>query len=115
MSAATSLTCPVNRAMAALADKWKVLLIVKLRERTLRFGELRAELDGIAPKVMSRQLRSLEADGLVTRTAYAEVPPRVEYALTVSGRTLLPIMLELQRWVLENFEQLSPSLTGDVL
>ena len=113
MSTGTRLSCPINRAVAALADKWKILLILTLQERTARFGELLTALDGIAPKVMSRQLRSLENDGLVTRTAYAEVPPRVEYALTRSGRTLLPILNALQQWVVDNADQLSPAITGN--
>ncbi|MBV9440292.1 MAG: helix-turn-helix transcriptional regulator [Candidatus Eremiobacteraeota bacterium] len=102
----------MNRAVAALADKWKILLILTLQDRTMRFRELLAALDGIAPKVMSRQLRSLEADGLVTRTAYAEVPPRVEYSLTRAGRTLLPILNDLQQWAIENNDELSPAITG---
>jgi DNA-binding HxlR family transcriptional regulator len=113
MSTDTRLTCPINRAVAAIADKWKILLILTLEHRTVRFGELLSSLDGIAPKVMSRQLRSLEADGLVRRVAYAEVPPRVEYSLTRSGRTLLPILIDLQRWVSENADQLSPHITGE--
>jgi len=113
MSTETRLTCPINRAVAALADKWKILLILTLQDRTLRFGELLGSLDGIAPKVMARQLRSLEADGLLRRVAYAEVPPRVEYSLTRSGRTLLPILNALQQWVTENADQLSPKITGD--
>ncbi len=113
MSADTRLICPINRAVAAIADKWKILIILSLGGRTLRFGELLAALEGIAPKVMSRQLRSLEADGLVVRKAYAEVPPRVEYSLTRPGQTLLPILLDLQRWVAANDDQLSPAITGD--
>ncbi len=113
MSAETHLTCPINRAVAAIADKWKILIILSLGTRTLRFGELLGSLNGIAPKVMSRQLRSLEADGLVVRKAYAEVPPRVEYSLTRPGQTLLPILLDLQRWVAANDDQLSPAITGD--
>jgi DNA-binding HxlR family transcriptional regulator len=112
MSVDTRLTCPINRAVAALADKWKILLILTLQDRTARFGELLKLLDGIAPKVMARQLRSLEQDGLVLRKAYAEVPPRVEYSLTQSGRSLLPILNDLQRWVVENSEELSPEITG---
>jgi DNA-binding HxlR family transcriptional regulator len=99
--------------VAAIADKWKILIILSLGARTLRFGELLTSLEGIAPKVMSRQLRSLEADGLVVRKAYAEVPPRVEYSLTRPGQTLLPILLDLQRWVAANDDQLSPAITGD--
>ena len=112
MSYETKLSCPINRAVAALADKWKIMIIIALQYRTWRFNELLHALDGIAPKVMVRQLRSLEADGLVVRTAYAEVPPRVEYRLTEAGRTLVPILNSLQHWVIENAAQLSPTITG---
>lgn len=112
MSTETALTCPINRAIAALADKWKILIILTLQERTTRYGQLLKALDGIAPKVMSRQLRSLERDGLVLRTAYAEVPPRVEYSLTQAGRTLLPILNDLQRWAIANSGELSAGITG---
>lgn len=112
MSSKTHLSCPINAAVAALADKWKILLILVLQHRTWRFGELLHAIDGIAPKVMVRQLRSLEADGIVVRTAYAEVPPRVEYALTGSGRSLLPILNDLQRWVVANSAHLSANITG---
>ncbi len=112
MSLQTALKCPINKAIAALADKWKILIILSLQERTARYGELLKALDGIAPKVMARQLRSLESDGLVLRKAYAEVPPRVEYSLTTAGRTLLPILNDLQNWVIANSAQLSPDITG---
>jgi DNA-binding HxlR family transcriptional regulator len=113
MSYETKLSCPINRAVAALADKWKILIIIALGYRTWRFNELLHALEGIAPKVMVRQLRSLEADGLVVRTVYPEVPPRVEYMLTDAGRTLLPVLNQLQRWVIENAAQLAPTITGD--
>ena len=112
MSYETKLSCPINRAVAALADKWKILIIIALQYRTWRFNELLHALEGIAPKVMVRQLRSLEGDGLVVRTVHAEVPPRVEYALTEAGRTLVPILNALQHWVIENAAQLSPTITG---
>jgi DNA-binding HxlR family transcriptional regulator len=112
MSYETKLSCPLNRAVAALADKWKILIIIALQQRTWRFNELLHALEGIAPKVMVRQLRSLEADGLIERTVFPEIPPRVEYALTAAGRTLLPILNQLQRWVIENAAQLSPTITG---
>ena len=107
------MSCPGNRAVAALADKWKILIILSLGDRVLRYGELLRALDGIAPKVLARQLRSLEADGIVSRTAYAEVPPRVEYALTNAGLSLLPILVALQRWIVTNAGQLSSAIVGD--
>jgi DNA-binding HxlR family transcriptional regulator len=112
MSVGTKLVCPINRAIAALADKWKILIILTLQTETFRFGELLKHLDGIAPKVLTRQLRSLEKDGIVARTAYAEVPPRVEYALTRSGLSLLPILVQLQGWVMANADELSVDITG---
>lgn len=112
MSTNTRLSCPVNRAVAALADKWKIVLILALARRTWRFGELLTAIDGIAPKVLVRQLRSLEEDGLVARKAYAEVPPRVEYRLTETGLSLLPILIDLQKWVVANSASLSPTITG---
>jgi len=113
MSYETKLSCPLNRAIAAIADKWKILIIIALGQRTWRFNELLHALDGIAPKVMVRQLRSLEADKLVVRTVFAEIPPRVEYALTVAGRSLLPIFNQLQRWVVENADSLPKAVTGE--
>jgi DNA-binding HxlR family transcriptional regulator len=112
MSARTQLACPINRAIAALADKWKILIVLTLQERTVRYGELLKALEGIAPKVMARQLRSLESNGLVARKAFAEVPPRVEYSLTQAGRSLLPILNQLQDWVVANSAELSPEITG---
>ena len=112
MSYQTRLNCPINQAIGAIADKWKILLIIILQTKTLRFNELLRALDGIAPKVMTRQLRSLEADGLVKRTAYAEIPPRVEYSLTAAGRSLLPILNDLQRWVIDNAATLPLANTG---
>ncbi|GAC1303333.1 MAG: hypothetical protein NVS2B3_03470 [Vulcanimicrobiaceae bacterium] len=73
----------------------------------------RANSEGVAPKVMSRHVRGLEADGLVTRTAYAEVPPRVEYASTEAGAGLVPILDDLERRGVANRTILSPTITGD--
>jgi len=112
VSAVTKLSCPINHAVAAFADKWKILIILSLQDRTIRYGALLKMLDGIAPKVMARQLRSLEKDGIVRRTAYAEVPPRVEYSLTQAGRTLLPILNDLQRWVIANATDLGIDLAS---
>ena len=74
--------CPVETTLALISNRWKALLLRDLLMGTKRFGELRRSLAGISQKVLTANLRDLEADGLLTRTAYAEVPPRVEYALT---------------------------------
>jgi DNA-binding HxlR family transcriptional regulator len=89
-----------------VSDKWKVLIICKLRENTLRFNELRRELKGVTQRVLTHQLRELEADGLVTRQVFAEVPPRVEYSLTELGRTLVPVLQHLEIWAEEHADEL---------
>src|SRR6516225_4226608 len=84
----TKLVCPIQRTMAMIADKWKVIVIANLGDGTKRFRELQRAMAGVTPKVLTRQLRDLEHDGLVSRVAYAEIPPRVEYSLTPLGRSL---------------------------
>lgn len=85
-------------AMAMISDKWKVLIICKLRGGTLRFSELMRALKGITQKVLTSQLRELEDDGLVSRKIYPEVPPRVEYSLTPLGETLVPVLNKMEEW-----------------
>ncbi|MEO7631655.1 MAG: helix-turn-helix domain-containing protein [Mycobacteriales bacterium] len=91
-------SCPVARAMEVLDGKWTMLVIRDLLPGTRRFGELRASLAGISPKTLSDRLRALESNGLVTRSVYAEVPPRVEYTLTERGRRLGPVLAALAHW-----------------
>ncbi len=102
----SKLECPIMATIAMVSDKWKVLIICKLRENTLRFNELRRELKGVTQRVLTHQLRELEADGLVTRQVFAEVPPRVEYSLTELGRTLVPVLQHLEIWAEEHAEEL---------
>lgn len=83
------------RAIAVLDGKWTILVIRDLLPGTRRFGELRASLTGISPKTLTDRLRDLEATGLVQRTMYAEIPPRVEYELTERGRALGPVLAAL--------------------
>ena len=84
--------CPVAITVQLIGNKWKLLIIRNLRIRPWRFNELQKNLDGISQKVLTDSLRSMEADGLITRTVYAEVPPRVEYALSELGETMGPIL-----------------------
>ncbi len=88
-------SCPVARAVSVLDGKWTMLVIRDLLEGTRRFGDLRRSLAGISPKTLTDRLRELEASGLVTRTMYAEIPPRVEYDLTERGRSLAPVLAAL--------------------
>ena len=90
--------CPVETTLTLISDRWKILIIRDLMAGTRRFGELKKSLGAISQKVLTANLRKMEADGLVTRTVYAEVPPRVEYALTELGRSLGPVIDVMKEW-----------------
>ena len=90
--------CEVREILDRIADKWSLLAIALLEGRTLRFNELRREIDGISQRMLTVTVRQLERDGLVTRTVYPVVPPRVEYALTPLGRTLHSTIQALVTW-----------------
>lgn len=90
--------CPVETTLTLISDRWKVLILRDLFTGTKRFGELKKSLTGISQKVLTANLRDMEANGLLTRKAYAEVPPRVEYSLTETGRSLQPIMRAMFDW-----------------
>lgn len=90
--------CPVATTVELIGSKWKLLIIRNLLARPWRFNELKKDLAGISQKVLTDNLRSLEADNLITRTVYPEVPPRVEYALSELGETLRPILDSMAEW-----------------
>ena len=90
--------CPVQATSNVIAGKWKVLIVWHLSIRSHRFGELRDLLHGISEKVLTTQLRELEADGLIVRTSAATVPPRVDYRLSRSGEELIPLMEQMCAW-----------------
>lgn len=90
--------CPVATTVALIGSKWKLLILRNLMERPWRFNELRKNLEGVSQKVLTDSLRSMEADGIITRTVYPEVPPRVEYALTGLGSSLKPILDAMVDW-----------------
>ena len=90
--------CPVATTVELIGSKWKLLVIRNLLARPWRFNELRKDLTGISQKVLTDTLRSLESDGIITRTAYPEVPPRVEYSLTELGQSLKPILDAMWNW-----------------
>lgn len=94
--------CGIDAAMDVIGGKWKVLILWALQVRPCRFGELRRELPGVTEKVLAAHLRELEADGIVHREAYDEVPPRVEYSLTPRGATLNEALAPLGAWGREN-------------
>lgn len=90
--------CPVETTLILIGDKWKVLILRDLMPGTKRFGELRKSIGTVSQKVLTSQLRDMEAKGLVNRHVYAEVPPRVEYSLTELGRSLKPVLDAMQSW-----------------
>ena len=90
--------CPVETTLTLIGDKWKVLILRDLLPGTKRFGELKKSVGNITQKVLTAQLRDMEESGLLTRTVYPEVPPRVEYTLTDVGRSLKPILDAMQDW-----------------
>ena len=90
--------CPVATTVALIGSKWKLLIIRNLLARPWRFNELKKDLEGISQKVLTDSLRSMEADGIITRTVYPEVPPRVEYSLTELGKSLKPILDSMPAW-----------------
>ena len=90
--------CPVATTVQLIGNKWKLLILRNLLARPWRFNELRKSLDGISQKVLTESLRSMESDGIIVRTVYAEVPPRVEYSLSELGETLRPILDAMQAW-----------------
>lgn len=90
--------CPVATTVQVIGSKWKLLIMRNLLVRPWRFNELQKNLEGISQKVLTDSLRSMEADGIITRTVYPEVPPRVEYALSPLGETMRPILDAMQAW-----------------
>lgn len=90
--------CPVETTLLIIGDKWKVLILRDLMEGTKRFGELKNSIGSVSQKVLTTQLRDMEAKGLLTRTVYAEVPPRVEYTLTDTGYSLKPVLEAMRCW-----------------
>ena len=97
-AAKTLPACPVETTLTLISDKWKVLILRDLMPGTKRFGELKKSVGNVSQKVLTSQLREMEQSGLLIRTVYPEVPPRVEYSLTDLGRSLKPILDAMQSW-----------------
>ncbi|MFM0392356.1 winged helix-turn-helix transcriptional regulator [Paraburkholderia phytofirmans] len=101
--------CPSRLALARLGQKWTVLAMIALREKHLRFAEIRRRLDGVSDKMLSQTLRSMERDGLVERCVDDRHPARIEYGLTVLARTVLPIVTELKQWAERSIDSIEAS------
>ena len=90
--------CSVEATLSVIGGKWKPLILHELLQGTRRFGELGRAIPCAAPQMLTQQLRELEADGIIHREVYAEVPPRVEYSLTEYGQTLFPLLTAMHEW-----------------
>ncbi|MCE1252112.1 MAG: helix-turn-helix transcriptional regulator [Anaerolineae bacterium] len=103
--------CPTRLALDRIADKWTVLIVGCLAHGTRRFGELRRDIDGISPKVLTQKLRELERDGLISRKIYASIPPKVEYTLTPLGNTLIDLLDAVRAWAENHIESVLEAQT----
>ena len=109
-------TCPSRTSLARIANKWTAMIVIALSGGPLRFGQVRQVVDGISGKVLADTLRALERDGIVSRTAYDEIPPRAEYALTPLGRSVREPLTALARWAeahIVEVEQARAAFDGD--
>ena len=97
--------CPVAMTVSLIGSKWKLLIMRNLLSRPWRFNELQKSIDGISQKALTKALRSMEADGIVNRKVFPEVPPRVEYSLTELGESMRPIFQSMESWGLAYREQ----------
>ena len=102
--------CPVRNIIAKIGDKWSILVLMVLEDgEVLRFNEINAYIETISQKMLSVTLKSLEADGLIKRTVYPQIPPKVEYELTQRGKSLLPHLHKLAEWAVTNMAEIKKS------
>jgi DNA-binding HxlR family transcriptional regulator len=94
--------CPLTYALSKFDGKWKPLILWEIKDQPLRFGELRRKVRDASLKMLTKHLKELENDGMITRTIYPQVPPRVEYALTVLGRSFMPVLEAMLQWGVKN-------------
>jgi DNA-binding HxlR family transcriptional regulator len=107
-----TVSCPVELTLGVISGRWKVMIIHQLLEGTKRFNQLQRELPGITHRTLAKQLRELEASGLVARRDYHEIPPRVEYSLSPLGRTLENILSSMHEWAEMHGHKISRSTTS---
>lgn len=107
-----NLGCPVEAALELIGGKWKGIILYHLLEKTLRFNELRRLMPDITQRMLTKQLRELEGNGIVFRKVYAQVPPKVEYSMTEYGNTLAPVIHALKVWGTEHLRIVSEQAAG---
>lgn len=99
--------CPIRNVVARFGDKWSLLVLLIINGNgTVRFNELGRQIPDISTRVLSSTLKTLEADGLIDRKVYAQVPPKVEYSLTDTGRSLIPLIMQLTEWAQQNMTKI---------
>ena len=97
--------CPIRNVVARFGNKWSLLVLLVIGEQgVVRFNELSRLIPDVSSRVLSSTLRTLEADGLIDRKVYAQVPPKVEYTLTDTGRSLIPLLVQLMEWAQRNMK-----------
>lgn len=97
------MNCAIDATMSVIEGRWKTVILCKLSKRgPMRFNQLIKDIDGVSPRVLTKQLRELEADGVIIRNAYPEIPPRVEYSMSEKGMTLAPLLISMAQWGIEN-------------
>ena len=96
--------CTITTTLDVLGGKWKIVILWHLIDGTRRFNEIKHLVNGVTHKMLAQQLRELEADGLIQRKVYAQVPPRVEYSLTAYGNTLIPVLNAMSKWGHEHLQ-----------
>ena len=95
--------CAIDATMSVIEGRWKTVVLCKLvMKKKLRFNQLIKEIDGVSPRILSKQLKELERDGVISRTSFPEIPPRVEYQLTEKGESLIPLLKIMGDWGLRN-------------
>jgi DNA-binding HxlR family transcriptional regulator len=104
--------CPTRQVVNRIGDRWSLLVLSALEERTLRFHELRRVVDGVSQKMLTQTLRALERDGLVHRRIYASVPPKVEYSLTPLGETLSGVVAGIRTWAYRHMDEIELARTA---
>ncbi len=105
----TDFKCPVEATLDILSGKWKPLILYYLLGATLRFGEIQRLIPQVSRRMLTQHLRELERDGIVHREVYAQVPPKVEYSLTATGRSLEPVLMTMLSWGEQYIEQAAPA------
>ncbi len=101
----TKYSCPIEYTMDLIAGKWKLIILWHLsQEKVMRYGEIKSTLNNITHKMLSQQLKELEADGFIHREAYPQIPPKVEYSLTKLGESFLPIVESMSNWGKNNLK-----------